>query len=853
MNKNTAKYLLILAAAALAGGGCNVDDYNTEYLDGFEPGSEITDTQTFKYTLTANDYSTIASNAANKAIAEAAGADAVAALAAVGANKMFSEAAPASTYLPAFLATNYDSYLSNGSAITVTYKSQRGEISETVTAIGAAGSYTVGAADYQAVWGETPANFFTPANPLEDYADGLLKAANPEAEAGAVEVVTYNWSDTEPYTGGEALTATKIDETFSKGLDSWQIVTGSSSSTWSHDDYNGVQSAKASAFKTTGAQDLWLISEKVDLSMTERPELAFDVKIAYWTHDGLSVLVSTDYDGIDPEKATWTDLTHDFAFAPKNYGWYPAGVCDMSAYKSESVYVAFRYQGNADEQKTTTYYIDNIQLGETGVVTVAAKELFADTFESLDKWTLVKVAGEDDKQWKLTTYSGNSYAQASANKAAGAVESWLVSKEPIAVPAASEGHSVLGFDLKIGYWNADCFSVLVSEDYAGDVAKANWTDLTEHLLIPQAPTSGYANNFSPAGLASLYGVNGKSVYVAFRYIGDGAHKQTTTYQVDNVKVATLSRNTAAAAAAAMTRAASTKRYALYSFDGLAWAPTADAAIICPEDYAQMGSSHANFSSSFPADTYVPRYLRFKYPYAQADDKMTVAYHYYTGNATVLQADEYTCDGNDWIKTENFEELDAPFKKAGGKWNFDPSMTIVLSPTSNTEVAKAYYQAGVDWVIAHKDPIYRYYKESYVTNAEYYSGCAAGYYNLNWRINTLPVYYWKPAGEDTSVYDKWSSEDKAEVRAAYDAFYKEAEKRFGEVMSGALGMLHPDVKPIEGIDIIYTVQAYLYTMHHTAKELTHAFEFKVVGPGQFEYVRMYALDPKFELMSDENFE
>ena len=41
MNKHIVKYLLALATIAFVGGGCNVDDYNEEYLDGFNPDKEF--------------------------------------------------------------------------------------------------------------------------------------------------------------------------------------------------------------------------------------------------------------------------------------------------------------------------------------------------------------------------------------------------------------------------------------------------------------------------------------------------------------------------------------------------------------------------------------------------------------------------------------------------------------------------------------------------------------------------------------------------------------------------------------------------------------------------------------------
>lgn len=350
MNKHI-KLALIFAAAALAGTGCTVDDYNDAYLDGFDSDQEVTDIQTMSYTLTDADYSSVANNTANKAIAEAAGPEAVEALAAVGTAKCFSEAAPAETYLPAFVSAGYNSYLSNGSTVTVTYRKATAQAEEIVK-LTAAETYTVTGENYKSVWGETPANYFTPSKPLEGYADKFLSAAYPDAAEGTVKLVAYNYSDSEPSTGGESA-ATSIDESFAGGLNAWQIVKGESSSTWTLDSYNGVNSAKVSAFKTEGAQDLWLISEKVNLSASEQPQLAFDVKISYWTHDGLQVLVSTDYNGVTPEEATWTDLTHCFAFDGSTAGkWYTAGICDMSAYKSDAVYIAFRYTGNAAEEKT---------------------------------------------------------------------------------------------------------------------------------------------------------------------------------------------------------------------------------------------------------------------------------------------------------------------------------------------------------------------------------------------------------------------------------------------------------------------------------------------------------------------
>ena len=89
MNKNIFKYLLSLTAVALMGWSCSSDYFNENYLDDYQNGQITTDVQNIDYTLTEDDYSTIAKNATNKALAEEAGEDAVEALAAIGKNKYF--------------------------------------------------------------------------------------------------------------------------------------------------------------------------------------------------------------------------------------------------------------------------------------------------------------------------------------------------------------------------------------------------------------------------------------------------------------------------------------------------------------------------------------------------------------------------------------------------------------------------------------------------------------------------------------------------------------------------------------------------------------------------------------------
>ena len=62
------------------------------------------------------------------------------------------------------------------------------------------------------------------------------------------------------------------------------------------------------------------------------------------------------------------------------------------------------------------------------------------------------------------------------------------------------------------------------------------------------------------------------------------------------------------------------------------------------------------------------------------------------------------------------------------------------------------------------------------------------------------------------------------------------KRFmEETMPGALGMLHADAEPIEGLEVLYTINFYAYEYDEVEKKnLTNPYTavFKVVGKGKF---------------------
>lgn len=893
MNKHIVKYLLALATVAFVGGGCNVDDYNTEYLDGFDPNPGVTDVQVIKHEMTDSDYSGVASSAANKAIAEAAGPDAVAALAAVGTAKCFSEAASATTYLPAFLAEKYGTYLDNGSTVTVTYKNQRGEISEAITGIASASTYELKAADYEVAWGEEiTADYFTPGKPAANYLPRILKEAVPNAAAGDYVIAEYAYSDQEPSTGGGEIpeTINKISEIVAPGD---YTVQGTVSATYARgfvvDDTTGAILIYLNAPSNYSLGDVVKVKGAVTeyndgMQFGNTAEITLVEKTKGFAFPAAQAMTGAELDAyLTAASIKFVSLTGTLSIS--------GNFCNLNVDGATTAVGSLSYpnKGQIDSD------LNGKKVTATGYLFSVSKSGGAPKFANMMVATIAEegaqpaftpvgvVAAADPGTYSIKGQIAATYKRGFlVNDGTGSILIYL-NADPTGTYAIGDLVSVAGTTTAYAGLNQYPADAVVKKlNTEADkftypaIRELDGAGMDAYLTMPTAQYVRYTGTLKKEG--NYYNVINDAALTAqgsLSYVLDGAVDESLDGQavvvegyaigvssgkfLNTMITSVKSAASASAASFGMTRAAVTKnRYAIYTFDGTSWAAAQATTMVNPEDYTQMGASNPNFSSSFSQDTYLPLYLKYKFPYALAEEKMNVAYHFYdsTDKVTLLFADEYTYDGADWIKTEDTETLDGPFKKVAGKWNFDPSMTIVVAP-DRSAYSKSYYQACVEWVLQNKNAAYTTDNRngSRLTDAEYYSGCAASYTNLNWRINTLPKYYWSEAGEDVSAYDNWSSDDKDAVRASYVAFYSEVEKRFGEVMSAALGTLHPDVKMIPGIDVIYTVQMMLYTQHigSGTGKVTHAFEFKLVDNGKFEYVRMYALAPEYELMKDANFE
>lgn len=190
----------VIFAGALALGmvSCGENSWN-DHLDGFVGGPQFSDVQTLDYTLTAEDYTTIANNKANQAKAKAEGVSNE--LSAVGTLGYLNGQITPEGYLPGLLSDSTFQYytLSDGSSVNLTYKVAENLPAEMVS-MNAAKRYTVSEDDYKAAYGSDKnySESFSPMAPASSNLPRILSEKYADAQSGDYVIVTYNNSDSSP-------------------------------------------------------------------------------------------------------------------------------------------------------------------------------------------------------------------------------------------------------------------------------------------------------------------------------------------------------------------------------------------------------------------------------------------------------------------------------------------------------------------------------------------------------------------------------------------------------------------------------------------------------------------------------
>lgn len=138
-------------------------------------------------------------------------------------------------------------------------------------------------------------------------------------------------------------------------------------STWSVKEYSKNKFAEFSSFYSSPGEidEVWLITPEVALGSI--PTLfSFVTQARYHNHDNLSVWISKDYDGTTEgiSTATWQPLAAYMAQPEDVNKFKSSGFIDLSEFGNSTVRVGFKYLGNKQANKTTTYQLDNISIFE---------------------------------------------------------------------------------------------------------------------------------------------------------------------------------------------------------------------------------------------------------------------------------------------------------------------------------------------------------------------------------------------------------------------------------------------------------------------------------------------------------
>ncbi|MCD4736315.1 MAG: DUF5689 domain-containing protein [Bacteroidales bacterium] len=168
--------------------------------------------------------------------------------------------------------------------------------------------------------------------------------------------------------GGGGGPVTSINQDFSSqsngadiNLNGWLNTAETGTRLWQGLDLSGNMCAQAKSLGSGGDNTIWLITPPIDFDAISNPVFEFESAQQAWLHDGLTIWISTDFDGTNVTGATWIEIDCTIAgqFDPWNT-WIPSGTINLSSY-SGTGYIGFKYTGS-DGAQSTPYMVDNVKL-----------------------------------------------------------------------------------------------------------------------------------------------------------------------------------------------------------------------------------------------------------------------------------------------------------------------------------------------------------------------------------------------------------------------------------------------------------------------------------------------------------
>lgn len=146
-------------------------------------------------------------------------------------------------------------------------------------------------------------------------------------------------------------------------INGWQSIAVSGTKQWIAKQYSGNTYAEMNPYRSSEASNIgWLISPKITLEQTNT-YLTFETEYSYWADSKLEVFVSTDYNGSDPQSATWTPLPDAYIVQQSDgyNNWVGSGMVSLSGFSGD-IYIGFKYTGGGTIGQTTAFRVDNVNI-----------------------------------------------------------------------------------------------------------------------------------------------------------------------------------------------------------------------------------------------------------------------------------------------------------------------------------------------------------------------------------------------------------------------------------------------------------------------------------------------------------
>jgi hypothetical protein len=184
------------------------------------------------------------------------------------------------------------------------------------------------------------------------------------SEFNSPQLIIRNLSDVSG--GGSGTTDINVDfsglaDNVDISLSGWANIPVKGTRKWRSQVDGANTYAQATAFGDMASEmESWLITPTITLDVAKK--ITFESAFGFYVHDGLTVWISSNFDGTNVTGATWQKLTPTIATSsdPENT-FIPSGTIDLSGF-SGNVRVGFKYTGSGPGGQTTSWRIDNVKV-----------------------------------------------------------------------------------------------------------------------------------------------------------------------------------------------------------------------------------------------------------------------------------------------------------------------------------------------------------------------------------------------------------------------------------------------------------------------------------------------------------